>query len=282
VEGKPSRTAVMAAVTRGRHRLEDDRPWVLDDPFALVLVGPRWREIAERSAGRLDPRVLRTVRASIVVRSRYAEDRLESGEFGQYVVLGAGLDSFAWRRPDVVRRLRVYEVDHPLSQAWKLDRVDALGLPRSDRHVFAPVDFERQSLREGLHAAGFDWSVPTFWSWLGVTMYLTEEAISATLRAIAAGAPGSEVVFSYSEDREPEDAASADLRDGLARVVAEQGEPFVSRFTPGQAAALADGAGLVVADSPTRDRIHERYLAGRVDGLAAAGGERLLAAVRSR
>ena len=115
----------------------------------------------------------------------------------QYVMLGAGLDSFAWRRPDLLGQLRVFEVDHPASQAWKLQRVDDLGLPTHEHHVFVAVDFEVQSLRDGLDAAGFDWSQPTMFSWLGVIVYLTMDAVESTLRTVAECRSGSEVVFEY-------------------------------------------------------------------------------------
>ena len=158
---------------------------MLDDPFAHLLVGPSWSALAERSGTGYPLEIQRQARAGIVVRARYAEDRLEAGDFAQYVLLGAGLDSVAWRRPDLLRRLRIVEVDHPASQAWKLERVRALGLPEDESHVFAAVDFEVQSLRDGLDAAGFDWNRPALFSWLGVTMYLTEDAIVATLATIA-------------------------------------------------------------------------------------------------
>jgi methyltransferase (TIGR00027 family) len=134
-----------------------------------MLVGPEWPRIsAARSALHREP-ILREAGAWVVVRSRYTEDRLLGGRFTQYVILGAGLDSFAWRRPDLLHSLRVFEVDHPATQAWKHQRMAVLALPINDRHIFAPVDFETETIRGGLDAAGFDWSQPTMFSWLGVT-----------------------------------------------------------------------------------------------------------------
>src|SRR5215472_16931802 len=135
--------------------------------------------------------------ATLCTRSRYAEDRLVGGEFTQYVNLGAGLDSFAWRRPDLLSSLRVFEVDHPASQAWKLERARDLALPLSDSQVFVPADFEAEPLQDALHTAGFDWRHPALFSWTGVAPYLTAQAIESTLRTIAGVAAGSEVVFSY-------------------------------------------------------------------------------------
>jgi methyltransferase (TIGR00027 family) len=141
-----SATAAGVAVARGAHRSYDQPPWVLDDPFALLLVGPQWAEIQAASEAALPPAALRQNRASIVARSRYAEDRLISGGYRQYVILGSGLDSFAWRRADLIGWLRLIEVDQPASQARKLARIAELGLPVRDGHLFAAVDFEAGSL----------------------------------------------------------------------------------------------------------------------------------------
>lgn len=148
MEAAASRTALIAAVARGALRFEEAWPWVLDDSFALVLVGSPWRDLYHGLRDQLTPPVLRQASAFVCLRSRYTEDRLIEGAFDQYVLLGAGLDSIAWRRPDLLKSLRILEVDHPASQAWKRQRIEDLSLPTSDSHVFVPVDFERQSLRE--------------------------------------------------------------------------------------------------------------------------------------
>jgi len=132
MESAPSRTAMFAAVSRGLFRLETASPWVLDDVLALVLVGPVWQQLRDQFDPLFPGPVRRESRAAVCTRSRYAEDRLAAGAFTQYVILGAGLDSFAWRRPDLLGSLTVFEVDHPASQAWKLERVRELGLPLSD------------------------------------------------------------------------------------------------------------------------------------------------------
>lgn len=187
---KASATAVGVAVARGAHRSYDQPPLVLDDPFALRLAGPQWAEIQAANEAALPEAAVRQSRASVVARSRYAEDRLISGGYRQYVILGAGLDSIAWRQPGLIGWLRLFEVDHPASQAWKQARLAELGLPVRDGHVFAAVDFETEPLREGLNRAGLDWSEPAFFSWLGVMMYLTTEAIEATLGCVSGCGPG--------------------------------------------------------------------------------------------
>jgi O-methyltransferase involved in polyketide biosynthesis len=130
MEAAPSTTAMLAALARGWLRMEATPPWVLDDAFALVLVGPVWQELHERVFPLFPNHVLREIIAALCIRSRYVEDRLTAGAFAQYVILGAGLDSFAWRRPDLLRSVKVFEVDHPartdLQERYFADRTDAL------------------------------------------------------------------------------------------------------------------------------------------------------------
>ena len=278
MDASPSRTAMFTAMVRGQHRLEDAPPWVLDDPFGLVLVGPPWRELAQFLSSLLSEDLLRQTRAAMALRSRYAEDRLLRGGFTQYVILGAGLDSFAWRRPDRLRSLRVLEVDHPASQAWKRERATELGLPVSDRHVFAPVDFEIESLRQGLEAAGFDWSEPAMFSWLGVTMYLTADAVAATLRTVATCAPGSEVALSYRADDSVLDDTGRKLIEILVPLAIQLGEPFTDAWSVTEMEQLVEDCGLRVDDHPTRDETVQRYFAERSDRLAPWSVETLLTA----
>jgi methyltransferase (TIGR00027 family) len=175
---EPSQTAKLAVIARGQHRLTYRQPWILDDPYALSLVGPAWEQLWAGLRAIFPDRVLEEAMSGIVTRSRYVEDLLEAGTFEQYVILGAGLDSFAWRRPDVLASTRVFEVDQPATQAWKRQRAEVMALPRSDRHVFAPVDFERETLDAGLASVGFDPLASTLFSWLAVIPYLTIGAMT--------------------------------------------------------------------------------------------------------
>jgi methyltransferase (TIGR00027 family) len=149
-----SRTAIWTAIGRGQHRQLHRRPWVFDDPFGLTLAGPDWPQVWTRLTTALPGRYVDQMVGATVGRARYVEDRLRHYPFRQYVVLGAGLDSFAWRRPDLLGELRVFEVDHPATQAWKRDRIGALGLPIQPNHLLVPVDFERDALLDSLVAAG--------------------------------------------------------------------------------------------------------------------------------
>jgi methyltransferase (TIGR00027 family) len=277
--GEPSRTAMMAATARGLHRLEVATPWVFDDFLALVLVGPAWHDIRAQLSEALSDPLLRVVCTMVVTRTRYTEERLAAGAFDQYVLLGAGLDSFAWRRPDApAGGLRVFEVDHPASQAWKLARVAELGLPSSERHIFVPVDFEVETLSVGLDRAGFDWSGRTFFSWLGVLPYLTVEAIEATLRSVAKSAPGSEIALSYLMALPLMEDTGRSFYERFNGLASSVGEPIRIAHTPEEAEALVSRCGLEIVDHPTRDDVCAAYFAGRADELAPITFEQLLTA----
>ena len=279
MQGEASSTAIMAAMARAGHRIYDDHPWVLDDPYALPFVGAQWEELFSLTDSIFPVPVQEVVRGGLAARSRYAEDRFLDGGVTQYVVLGAGLDSFAWRRPDVLRRATVFEVDHPLTQAWKRDRVAALHLPTAEGPIFVSCDFEHESLHEVLESAGFDWGTPAVFSWIAVSMYLTVPAIEETLRTIAAGAMGTEIVLSYAPPRAGLDELSQAFHDIMMPLAASRGEPIQSFFDESEIVDLVSRCGLEVADHPSHAELNERYLSGRTDGLRTYMAERMLAAV---
>jgi methyltransferase (TIGR00027 family) len=276
--GRPSTTSLMVAFSRDAHRVCDECPWILDDPYARGLVGPAWDDVDVSAAAAFPEPARRQIRAAVVVRSRYAEDRLVGGSYRQYVMLGAGLDSFAWRRPDLVGPLRVVEVDHPATQAWKRARIDDLGLPVRGGHLFAPVDLKTDTLRSGLDGAGLDWSQPTFFSSLGVIMYLTIAAIEAILRTVAACAPHSEIVLSYDDSNPVLDETGHAFADTESNLVASVGEPYTTKFSPAEADALVRRCGLEVAEHPAPEALYDRYFSDRHDGLRPSTVERLIAA----
>jgi len=223
--GQPSRTARGAAMQRAAHQLLE-KPPVFEDPIALRIFGDEGTAWLDRNLERYRSERSRAMRAFLVMRSRYAEDRLADAVargVRQYVVLGAGLDTFACRNPH--RGLRVFEVDHPLTQAWKRDRLRAQAIAVPESAIFAPVDFERQALAEGLAAAGFRADQPAFFSWLGVVIYLSRDAVAGTLRTVAACARGSEVVFDFSPPPDELDSAERSRHVALASRVAGIGEP---------------------------------------------------------
>lgn len=196
----------------------------------------------------------------------------------QYVILGAGLDSFAWRRPDVLASVTVFEVDHPASQAYKCARADELALPGHDNHRFVPCDFETQTLAEALDGARFDWHTPTLFSWLGVTMYLSVEAIEATLRTVAKCGKGSEIVFSYGRPAGDRDAIGDAFAAIFEPIAAASGEPIQSWFTADEVEALVSRCGLTVAEHPTHHELHTRYCADRTDGITPISTEAVISA----
>jgi len=267
---------MLAAIGRGLHREWHRPPWVLDDPYALSLAGPGWPNLFSVYEALLSRRFFELAVAGLVVRSRYAEDRLEAGGFSQYVLLGAGMDSFAWRRPDLLREMTVFEVDHPSTQAWKRERIAALCLPESERHVFVPADFETEHLREVLDRAGFDWGKPTLFSWLGVVMYLTRDAIAATLRTLAGAAPGSGIVMTYLPTPEYLDDESLAFLQVMEPLLVQMGEPFQEGFTPAEIEAFVHRCGHVVDEHLSREELEFRYFAGRKDELHPYTLERVL------
>jgi methyltransferase (TIGR00027 family) len=233
LEREPSRTAFAVAAYRAAHQvLEEGR--FFKDPLALPILGAdpeAIRQDIEENEAR------RGIRFFVVARLNIAESALkpavETRGVGQLVVLGAGLDTFAYRNP-YGERLRVFEVDHPATQAWKRRRLDEAGIAAPGKVVYAPVDFEREVLSERLAAAGLDPGVRTFFTWLGVTPYLTAEAVGSTLSQIAAHPAGAEVVFDYAEPREHIDEAFRAQYEERAARVAAIGEPFLSFFVPAE------------------------------------------------
>ena len=202
----------------------------------------------------------------MAVRSRFAEDefaRAVGAGVRQYVALGAGLDTFAWRNPHRECGVRVFEVDYPLTQAWKRQLMEQGDMPAPPATVYVPVDFERESLASRLSDAGFDAGEPAFFSWLGVVPYLTLEAFRSTLRFFGAMAAGSGVVFDYSLPREVLSESERRVLDELAARVAKIGEPFQLFFTPGQLTDELSSVGWRAFDDLGGAEIRSRYFPGR-------------------
>jgi methyltransferase (TIGR00027 family) len=277
-EARPSRTALRVALRRAAHQLYDAPPLVLDDPIAVPILGDAYAEELHRTPTRPDRPFSVSLRAFLVGRSRYAEDNLAravSNGVSQYVLLGAGLDTFAHRNP--YPHLRVFEVDHPATQQWKRELLETGDLPAPENLTYVPVDFERQSLPEQLHSAGFDPKARTLFAWLGVVPYLTLEAFRSTVNFIAAQPPGSGVVFDYSQPRSALPFRERLAHDSLASRVKLAGEPFQLFFTPSQIASELT-AFRTVEDLGSAE-INARYFSGRTDNLKILGSAgRLLSA----
>jgi methyltransferase (TIGR00027 family) len=270
---QPSRTAMRVAIRRAAHQLLD-APRVLDDPLALRIIGTDAAAELKASLGRQQGRVARAIRAFMAVRSRCAEDELSRAiarGVTQYVVLGAGLDTFAYRNPHPESALKVFEVDYPATQMWKRERLAAAAIPIPSSVTFAPVDFERQTLPEGLALAGFDRRTPAFFSWLGVTMYLTEDAIAPTFEFIASTPRGGGLVFDYAVPRSSLSLVSRLALDVMSRRVAAAGEPFRTFFDPPELGARLARIGFRTIEDLGPDELNARYFHGRADRLRVSG-----------
>jgi methyltransferase (TIGR00027 family) len=269
-EGKFSRTAQRVAVRRAAHQLLD-QPRVLDDPLALRIIGSEAEE-ALRSDPKEDHAFSRAFRAFMAARSRYAEDELARAfahGVTQYVVLGAGLDTFAYRNPH--GDLRVFEVDHPATQAWKREQLQAASIAIPSSLTFVPIDFEQQTLAEGLEQSGFDASAAAFFSWLGVTPYLTREACMTTLRSVAKLPRGSGVVFDFAVDPALLNAGQRMALDALSKRVARYGEPFQLFFDPGKLQDELKAMGFHRTEFLQGKELNARYFNDREDGLLVRG-----------
>jgi methyltransferase (TIGR00027 family) len=245
---QPSQTALAAAAARAAHLVVDQEPLIFRDPTAMALLGDKGEEMVGYHQRSGDHIVLSGTRAQVTVRSRYTERRLAelaADGLTQYVVLGAGLDSFAYRSP-LAGRVRVFEVDHPATQRWKRDLLAAARITPPDGLRFVAVDLETEPLADRLAANGFDLPAPALVSWLGVSMYLTPEAVAATLAEVGGLAAGTELIMEYALPPELRDQAGAAYAEFALRVAAERGEPWLSFFTPERLSALLEAAGLTV------------------------------------
>jgi methyltransferase (TIGR00027 family) len=273
----PSRTALSVALRRAAHQLHDS-PVVFADPIAVAILGATYAEELRRTPLRMDRPFSIALRAFLVARSRYAEDNLRqavASGVDQYVLLGAGLDTFAYRNPFAT--LRVFEVDHPATQQWKRELLQRNGIAIPDSLTYTPVDFECQSLSTQLRDAGFNHSAPAFFAWLGVVPYLTLGAFRATLSFVSAQPAGSGLTLDYGQPRDVLPVIERLAHDSLASRVERAGERFRLFFTPPEIAAeLPRFHGL---EDLGAAEINARYFSGRNDQLAIRGtAGRLLSA----
>ncbi len=261
--GRASKTALGVAIRRAAHQLTDHPP-VLFDPIAIRLVGSAHPRQMERAMHR----VARDFRAFMAVRSRYVEDRLADAVtqgVSQYVVLGAGLDTFAYRNP--FSSIEVFEVDLPATQRWKREMLRMAEIALPDNLTFVSLDFEHRTLAEELAEAGFDPRQPAFFGWLGVVPYLTIAAFRATLNTIAQLPRGTAVGFDYGLSPEKLSPVGRIAFDALAARVAAAGEPFQLFFTPESMEAELRSAGFHRIEQLDYEQLNERYFNDRADGL---------------
>jgi methyltransferase (TIGR00027 family) len=274
----PSRTALRVALRRAAHQLYDARPLVLEDPVAIPILGEQYLPDLYKTATKLHKPFSAALRAFLITRSRYAEDQLAAAVASgvtQYVLLGAGLDTFAHRNPHP--NLRVFEVDHPATQQWKRDLLTTTNLPAPANLTYVPVDFESQSLLDQLQISGHTTTLPTVFAWLGVVPYLTLAAFRATVNFIAAQPTGTRLILDYSLPRSALPFFEQLAHDSLASRVALAGEPFQLFFT--QSEIAAELAAFRTIEELGTAELNTRYFSNRTDGLRLLGSAgRLLSA----
>jgi methyltransferase (TIGR00027 family) len=249
-----SRTALATAHMRAAHQLLDPPPRILEDPAAVAVLGPDAEQRIRQSVERWQSPEGRALRAHMVLRSRFAEDRLAAAVgrgVTQYVILGAGFDTFAVRQPAWARPLRILEVDHAGTQQVKRAHLAAAGLVVPANADFATIDFERESLRDGLLRHGIAPAQRAFFSWLGVTMYLPKAAIDSVLRSVAQFPQGSEIVLTF--------ASASDAARSVAERAAQAGEPWLSFFEPAEIHDELRAAGFTTIELLTPAAAQERY-----------------------
>jgi methyltransferase (TIGR00027 family) len=276
--GEPSHTARGAAAYRAIHQTLEGGV-IFSDPFASKILDDETRARLGQIAA--DP-AHRPMRLFIAARSRFSEDMLAAGVargVRQVVVLGAGLDTFSLRNPYADLGVRVFEVDYPATQQWKRERLNDAGLAIPGSLTFAPVDFERQSLADGLKAAGFRSDRPAFFQWLGVVPYLTREAVSATLHFIV-GVPESEVVFDYAEPFESYPAGRREHVMAVAARTALLGEPWLSLFAPCKLSEMLRDIGFGESEDLGLAELTDRFYGALKQDIAIGAGPHVLRARR--
>jgi methyltransferase (TIGR00027 family) len=272
----PDSSAVRTALWRAMHVQIDDPPHLIDDEIGLALASPGegWRDRPD-----MHPIGTRAYRAAIVARTRFVEDLLVEEGIAQYILLGAGLDTFVQRHPELANRIVVFEIDQPGPQAWKRQRLEQVGYGVADSLRLIPVDFEADAdWWRALLDEGFDTRARALVSSSGVSMYITKSATAATLRRLAGLAPGSIVFMTFMLPFELLDEADRPGLEAAARGAQASGTPWLSFYGPEEMMALARDAGFVNARTVSTADLADRYLSGRTDGLSAAGGEGILVA----
>ncbi len=280
-EGQASRTAERVAAERAAHQ-QLDSPLVLVDPLAMrVIEARRATALRERPERHDKSPIAKRTRAMVVVRSRIAEDeiaRASANGVTQYVLLGAGLDTFGYRNPHAT--VRVFEVDHPATQHVKRERLAAAGIAVPASLTFVPCDFGRDTLPHTLQAGGFDPTRPAVFAWLGVVMYLEPADVMQTLRYVASLPKGTTVIFDYALS--PEGFSWLPrlfYHRALARLAAH-GEPWKSFLDPDSLRAALTELGFAQIEDLSSTEINSRFLAGRNDGLKTSPVGRIAIARR--
>lgn len=273
---QPDNTALRTALWRALHVLTDDKPYIIEDKVGYDLIKPEkdWQE-------RPDMKYTKRLRASIVARARFVED-LAKEQIGkgvtQYIILGAGLDSFAQRNTEIISQVDIYEIDQPNTLTWKEEKLVENGYKIPDNLHFVPVDFETSSWWTELLNKGFDTTKTTLVSCTGVTLYLTKEAIVDTLKKMTSLASGSTIAIAFYLPLEQLDEEDKSIQEIAIKGAAASGTPFVSFFSVEEITKLADEIGLKEIQTVSTKDMTEKYFKDRTDNLVPASGEFFLVA----
>jgi methyltransferase (TIGR00027 family) len=278
--GQASYTMVRTAAWRAAHQLLD-RPRIFEDPVAVGLV-PEASEQAIRDDIDMHSSPFNVLlRAAFVHRSKFTEERLAAAAargVRQYVIVGAGLDTFPWRQPPFARDMRIFFVDHPSTLAWSLERFRERGLPVPPNLTFVTADLEALEIAGRLAEHGFDRQVPAFFSMLGVAQYISRNATETLLGFVGALPPGSEIVFTFSPPDDEMDSDAVAVTDWSVEATAKTGEPWLTRMRASEMMALLKSLGFSDVFHLTPQLAQERYFSGRTDALRATRIEDLFAA----
>ncbi len=277
-DGKPSQTALMVAMLRARHYLDEPEPKILRDSLAKILGGAETDQDVSAYLGRIHQafsalsdsdtatKFVQQLEHSVCIRARLVEEELAAGKMAgvtQHVILGAGLDSTAYRATDLVDGIKVFEVDHPASQKWKRENLTAAGVEIPGNLSFVPFDFENTTLAEALDAGGVSKAEKTVFSWLGVQMYLTDEAVKATLGVLGGFAPCSSLIMDFiMPDYDTATASEENSVEDLRKIVSGMSEPFLSQYSVPELSDRFLQAGFSACEFPTVGDFAERYLNG--------------------
>jgi methyltransferase (TIGR00027 family) len=269
-QNSPSLTAHKVAMMRAAHQIFDN-PKVFEEPMAFNIIGAQGVSDIRSEKRKFESRLHRYLRAIVIARSRFVEDELFvaiNRGVRQYVILGAGLDTFAYRNPYSTNGLKIFEVDYPATQEWKSQLLNAAKIPIPGTLTFTPIDFENQALADQLRETGFRTDEPSFFSWLGVTMYLTSETIMATMKYIASSTPsGSGIVFDYVVPPSSQKFSRRLIFRLLSNKVRSFGEPWQTFYDPNSLIMDLKAIGFTQAEDIGPEEINARYFNDRADKL---------------
>ena len=269
-QNSPSLTANKVAVMRAAHQIIDN-PKIFEDPIALNIIGAQGVSEIRSEKRKFKTRLHSYLRAIVAARSRFVEDELSLAikqGIRQYVILGAGLDTFAYRNPYPDADLRVFEIDHPATQEWKRQQLNAANVSIPESLTFVPIDFEKQSLRDRLQEFGFKADESSFFSWLGVTMYLDKKTVMSTMKYITSSAPsGSVIIFDYTVPPSSQNFIRRFVFRLLAHKMAVIGEPWQTFFDPQQLSRELKDIGFTQVEDFDPENINSLFFSDRTDEL---------------